>query len=169
MTFNANGLFTVTPGPEYKYCKILKAACKLRLDILLVQETHVNGLVDWHVRDVEQEALRYGYVVVWLHPKTFIKGGMMVLLKDDIQLESHGPVPPTSPFDERVLRLRILLVSRGTPHSHECTCAQPGGGHEALLGGARGLRADRGMPHGGTHEFASGLTGGSLRSGVVGK
>ena len=54
MTFNANGLFTVTPRPEYKYCKILKAACKLSLDILLVQETRVNGLVDWHVRDVEQ-------------------------------------------------------------------------------------------------------------------
>ena len=46
MMFNANGLFTVTPGPEYKYCKILKAASKLRLDVLLVQEMHVHGLVD---------------------------------------------------------------------------------------------------------------------------
>ena len=43
---NANGLVTVTFGPEYKYCKILKATSKLRLDTVLIQETHVNGLVD---------------------------------------------------------------------------------------------------------------------------
>ena len=47
MTLNANGLFT--PGTEYKYYKILKAASKLRLDVLMVQETQVYGLVDWHV------------------------------------------------------------------------------------------------------------------------
>ena len=35
----------------------------------------------------------------------------MVLLKDDIQLESHGPVPLTSPFDKRVLSLWIQLPS----------------------------------------------------------
>ena len=33
----------------------------------------------------------------------------MVLLKADIQSESHGLVPLASPFDKRVLRLRIQL------------------------------------------------------------
>ena len=60
MTYNANGFFTVTPGPEYKYRKILKAASKLRRDVVMVQETHVNGLVDWEVQDVEKAVERYG-------------------------------------------------------------------------------------------------------------
>ena len=48
MTLTANGLFTVTLRPVYKYCKFLKAASKQRLDVHM-QETHVNGLVEWHV------------------------------------------------------------------------------------------------------------------------
>ena len=55
MTLNANGLFTVTPGPEDKYYKILKAASKSRLD---------DGLVEWHVQDVEQGEARYGLSVL---------------------------------------------------------------------------------------------------------
>ena len=75
MTYNANGPFTVTPGPEYKYCKILKATSKLRLDVMLVHEMHVNGIVGWHVQDVEKVAERYGYSVLSLHAKTYIKEG----------------------------------------------------------------------------------------------
>ena len=73
----------------------------------MVQETHFSGVVDWHVWDVEQGAERYGYTVVWLHAKTFIKGGMIVPPKDTIQLEDHGPEPLSPPFDKPVLRLRI--------------------------------------------------------------
>ena len=101
MTLNANGLFIVTAGLEYKYCKIMKAASKLQLEVLMVEETDVNGLVDWHVRDVEQGAARYGFSVLWLHAKTYLKGGLMVLLRDDIQIDNHGPLPLTSPLDER--------------------------------------------------------------------
>ena len=39
----------VLRDPEYKYCKILKAASKLRLDALMIQEAYVNGLVDLQV------------------------------------------------------------------------------------------------------------------------
>ena len=92
-TLKTNGRFTVTPAPEYKYCKILKAASKLRLDVLMVQETHVNGLVDLRVRDVEQGAAHYGFSVIWLHARTYLKGAIMVLLRDDIQVESQGPLP----------------------------------------------------------------------------
>ena len=70
MTYNANALFTVTSGPEYKYCKILKAANKLRLDAPLIQETRVNGLVDWQVTDLELGAGRYGYIGhAWLETR----------------------------------------------------------------------------------------------------
>ena len=48
MTLTANGLFTMTSRPVYKYCKLLKAASKQRLDVHM-QETHVNGRVEWHV------------------------------------------------------------------------------------------------------------------------
>ena len=84
-TFNANGLFTAMPGPEYKYCKLLKAATKSRLDALLIQETHVNGVVDWQVRDVEEGVRRYGYTVFWLYAKSFVKGGLMVLVETTSQ------------------------------------------------------------------------------------
>ena len=56
MAFNTNGLFTVTPGPEYRYNKTLKVANKLMLYLLLAQDMHVNGLVDCHV---------HGFSVVW--------------------------------------------------------------------------------------------------------
>ena len=45
MTLNANGLFTMTPGPEYMYSKILKAASNLRLDMPMTQEPHAIGVV----------------------------------------------------------------------------------------------------------------------------
>ena len=93
------------------HCKILKAASKLRLDVLLVQEAHVNGLVDWHVQDVKKAAERYGFSVLWLHAKTYIKGGLMILVKDDIHIEIHGPVPLAPPLDERVLRVELRLPS----------------------------------------------------------
>ena len=33
-------------------------------------------------------------------------------MKDDIHIESHGPVPLTPPLDERVLRVELRLPSR---------------------------------------------------------
>ena len=111
MTYNANSLFTVIPGPEYECCKILKTASTLRLDVMLVQETHMNGLVDWHVQDVEKASERYGYSVMWLHAKTYINGGLMILVKDGIHIEGHGPLPLTPPLDERVLRVDVRLPS----------------------------------------------------------
>ena len=111
MTLNANRLFTVTPEPEYKYCKIRKAASKLWLGVLMVHEIHVNGPVAWHVRDVEQGAARYGFSLICLHAKTYPKGGLMVLLRDDVQIDSHGPLPLTSQPDERVLQVGPQLLS----------------------------------------------------------
>ena len=63
MTYNANGLFAVTSGPEYKYCKLSKTANKLRSVAVLIGETHVNGLVDWQVIDAELGAPRYGHTI----------------------------------------------------------------------------------------------------------
>ena len=74
MTFNANGLFTVTPGPEYKCCKIVKAASKVRRDVLMVEETHVNGVVHWRVQDVEKGAERYGTQYFGCTPRHMQKG-----------------------------------------------------------------------------------------------
>ena len=73
---------------EYKYCKIPKASNKLWLDTLLMQETHVNGLVDWQVREVELGARRYGYIFFQLHAKTYAKAGLMILLKDNIRVDA---------------------------------------------------------------------------------
>ena len=107
MTLNANSLFTVPPWPEYKYCKIVKAASKLRLDTLMVHGPRVNGRVGWHVQDVQIGATQYGYCVIWLHTKTYVKGGLMLLLRDDS--DSHGPLTLTPPLDEQVLRVGLQL------------------------------------------------------------
>ena len=61
---------TATPGPECKYRKIFQAAKKLRLDVLMVQTTHVNELVDWQVRYAQQGAACYGFSLIWLHART---------------------------------------------------------------------------------------------------
>ena len=99
------------------------AASKLQLDVLMVQETHVNGLVDWQVREVEQGAARYGFSVIWLHTGTYLKGGLMVLLRDDNQVESQGPKPLASPLDKPVLQVRTCRASVGACLSREAFSA----------------------------------------------
>ena len=39
--------------------------------------------------------------------------GLMILLKDDIEVDDHGPVPLTPPLNERVMRLKLKLPSGG--------------------------------------------------------
>ena len=121
MTFNANGLFTLTPGPEYNYRKILKAANKLRSDVLMVQETDINGLVDWQVSDVEHYATRYGFSLLWLYgyAGTYLKGGMLMLLKTISWWKIMGKVAVRAENDYA-----------------EHTRTKPGGGQEGFFGRA---------------------------------
>ena len=62
---------------------------------------------------VELKARQYGYTVFWLHAKSYAKGGLMVLLKEDIQVDVHDPVPLMPPLDGRVMRLKLHLPSGG--------------------------------------------------------
>ena len=63
--------------------------------------------------DVESGGRRYGYTIHWLHAKSFAKGGLMILPKDDIRVEAHHLVPLTLPLDGRVVRLMLQLPFGG--------------------------------------------------------
>ena len=74
---------------------------------------HVNGLVDRQVTDVEWGAQQYSYTIVWLHAKSYAEGGLMIMLKEDIRVDVHNPVPLTPPVRERVMRPNLRQPSGG--------------------------------------------------------
>ena len=50
----------------------------------MLQETHVNGVVDRQLRELEQGSARYGFSVILLHARTYLKRELMVLLRGDM-------------------------------------------------------------------------------------
>ena len=64
-----------------------------------------------HVQDLEHDGARYGFSMIWLPARTYLKGWLMVLVRDDIQPKSQGPLPVISLLDERVLWVGLHLRS----------------------------------------------------------